>query len=123
VLLGEGAALCGATLGLLVVVLAGIAHGLGGMEAAPALPGFFALFLLPLVSGALAQLLPVWRYPGPAGDARRRLRTTLMRFARVRTLLFIAGGLLLLGGVPQGGIAVAMGGLLFVGMLGRGLAG
>jgi hypothetical protein len=63
--LGDGAAasLFGAGLGLLVV-LAGGAHGLGWLPGRPAVGGFFVLFLLPLVSGALAQLLPVWRFPG-----------------------------------------------------------
>jgi hypothetical protein len=51
-------------LGLLAVVLAGGAHGLGWLPGRPAVGGFFVLFLLPLVSGALAQLLPVWRFPG-----------------------------------------------------------
>ena len=50
-----------ASLGLLVVIATGLAHGLGGMPGRPAVTGFFALFLLPLVTGALSQLLPVWR--------------------------------------------------------------
>ncbi|MBS0346628.1 MAG: hypothetical protein JSR69_09210 [Proteobacteria bacterium] len=118
-LLGDGAAvaLSGATCGLLLVIAAGALHGMGGMLARPAIVGFFALFLLPLVTGALSQLLPVWRHPGPLTPQRTAMRARLVRFGGLRTALFLAGGGLLLGGVAAGAALLAAGIALFAGVL------
>jgi hypothetical protein len=40
----------------------------------PSLFAWAAGFLLPLVTGALSQLLPVWRWPGPVIPARGIMR-------------------------------------------------
>ncbi|WP_374243469.1 hypothetical protein [Zoogloea sp.] len=124
-ILGDGAAvaLFGAGLGLLAVIAAGLAHGLGWLPGRPAVTGFFALFLLPLVTGALSQLLPVWRFPGPATPPRARLRAALVRFGALRTALFLAGGGLLTAGVAAGALLLAAGVLLFAGVMATGLAG
>jgi hypothetical protein len=114
---GAAVALLGAGIGLLVVIVAGGAHGLGGMPGRPAVTGFFALFLLPLVTGALSQLLPVWRCPGPATPARAAMRGRLVRFGALRTGLFLAGGALLLAGLTAGAALLAAGVLLFAGVL------
>ena len=118
-LLGDGAAvaLSGATCGLLLLVGAGALHGLGGMFARPAIAGFFSLFLLPLVTGALSQLLPVWCHPGPLTPQRTVMRARLVRFGGLRTALFLAGGGLLLGGVTAGVALLAAGIALFAGVL------
>ncbi|TYC53959.1 hypothetical protein ETQ85_20435 [Zoogloea oleivorans] len=116
---GDGAALSllGAGFGLLVVIVAGGVHGLGGMAGRLAVVGFFALFLLPLVAGALSQLLPVWRFPGPATPARAAMRRRLVRFGGLRTGFFLAGGALLFGGITAGVALLAAGVLLFAGVL------
>jgi hypothetical protein len=116
---GDGAAvaLLGAGIGLVVVIVAGGAHGLGWLAGRPAVAGFFALFLLPLVTGALAQLLPVWRFPGPATPARAVMRGRLVRFGALRTGLFLVGGGLLVGGLVFGAALLASGVLLFAGVL------
>jgi hypothetical protein len=116
---GDGAAvsLFGAGVGLLAVIVAGGAHGLGWMPGRAAVTGFFALFLLPLVTGALSQLLPVWRFSGPVTPARAVMRGRLVRFGRLRAGLFLAGGGLLLGGVSAGAALLATGVLLFAGVL------
>lgn len=120
---GAAVALFGAGLGLLAVIAAGLAHGLGEMPGRPAVTGFFALFLLPLVTGALSQLLPVWRFPGPATPPRAQLRDRLVRFGALRTALFLAGGGLLTAGVAAGALLLAAGVLLFAGVLVTGLLG
>lgn len=122
-LLGDGAAvaLAGATCGLLLVVVAGVLHGLGYVSGRPAIVGFFALFLLPLVSGALSQLVPVWRFPGPLTPQRAAMRVRLVRFGGLRTALFLVGGGLLLGGVTAGVVLLAVGGAVFAGGLAHAL--
>lgn len=123
-LVGDGAAasLFGAGLGLLLVVLAGLPHGLGWLPGRPAVGGFFALFLLPLVSGALAQLLPVWRFPGPMSPARAAMRERLVRFGALRAALFLLGGALLMAGFEAALALPAAGVLLFGVALVRALA-
>ena len=54
------------------------------------LPGF----LFPLVSGAAAQLAPVWLRPGVATPWHEASRRTLSRFAGIRALLFLASAVL-----------------------------
>lgn len=103
-----------ATLGFVVLLLAGLAHGAGWLTARPALAAYVALFLLPLVTGALAVLLPVWRHPGPVTPRRRRLGERLLAASRSRAVLFLAGGLLLLFDRPAGWLLGAAGLLLFI---------
>lgn len=120
---GAAASLFGAALGLLVMVLAGGAHGLGWLPGRPAVGGFFVLFLLPLVSGALAQLLPVWRFPGPMSPARAEMRARLVRFGALRAVLFLLGGGLMLAGFEAALALPAVGVLMFAAALAAALAG
>lgn len=92
---GGSASLAAATLGLASLMLQGIVHGFGWVEARPSLAAFVALFLLPLVTGALSHLLPVWRHPGVASSRRAALTQGLARGGQWRALLFLVGGLLL----------------------------
>lgn len=110
---GVSASLLLASLGLVGLCVAGAAHGLGVMSGRPAVAAFFAGFLLPLVTGALSQLLPVWRYSGPLTPARTLLRERLARHGRIRAVLFLAGGLLLLVGQGLGVLPAALGVALF----------
>lgn len=118
---GAAVALFGASVGLLVLIAAGFAHGVGWLPGRPAVVAFFGLFLLPLVTGALSQLLPVWRFPGPMNPARVRLRATLVRFGALRAALFVLGGALLAQGVGAGALLLAMGVGLFAVVLAYGL--
>lgn len=95
--LGAGAAapLVAATAGFVLLMLMGIAHGLGMIAGRPALLAYLALFLLPLVIGALAALLPVWRYPGRVSPLRQAVAARLGRGGRLRAALFFSGGVLL----------------------------
>lgn len=91
---GAAASLAAATFGLLGLVVLGAMHGAGWLPARPAVAGFVIAFLLPLVSGAAAQLLPVWLRPGIQGDWHRNLRARLCRWSGVRGPTLVLLGLL-----------------------------
>ncbi|MBU0753190.1 MAG: hypothetical protein KJ787_10660 [Gammaproteobacteria bacterium] len=114
-ILGDGATapLAAATLGLALLLLLGIVHGAGLMEARPAIASYAVGFLLPLVTGALTQLLPVWRHPGADSPARRTMRQRLARGGQLRATLFLTGGGLLVLDNPAGAMLGAAAMLLF----------
>jgi hypothetical protein len=111
---GAPAPLAAATLGFVLLLLLGIAHGTGVLPARPAITGFIAAFLLPLVTGALSQLLPVWRHPGRNSSQRRMLQRRLAWGGRLRAVFFLAGGALLALDIVHGWVPVAIALLLFV---------
>ncbi|MDP2170735.1 MAG: hypothetical protein Q8J96_09970 [Rhodocyclaceae bacterium] len=117
---GAAASLLAATTGLALLLLLGMAHGLGLMSARPAIASFVAAFLLPLVTGALSHLLPVWRHPGANLPQRRILHARLAWGGRWRAVLFLAGGLWLAFDDARGWLPVAIGMLLFALQLLRG---
>jgi hypothetical protein len=88
---------------LLAAALAGFALSLlAGAASAVAAAGelrlpdptaiFISGFLLPLVSGAASQLLPVWLRPGVQDAWHAGLRRSLGRMGGIRALLFVASG-------------------------------
>lgn len=105
---GGTAPLLAATAGFLLLLLAGLAHGAGWMAAGPALTAYVAFFLLPLVTGALAQLLPVWRHPGPDSAVRQAMQRRLVGGAQWRAALFLAAGLLFLFDGPLAWLPAAL---------------
>lgn len=116
-LLGDGvaASLVAATLGLLIILVAGLLHGAGLLAARPSIIAWGAGFLLPLVTGALSQLLPVWRWPGPMIPARGLMRQKLALSGQWRGLFFVLGQLALLSNFQRlGGALVATALLLFI---------
>lgn len=92
---GAAPSLAAAALGLLGLLAFGVAHGLGWLPARPAVAGFVIAFLLPLVSGAAAHLLPVWLRPGAQGPWHQALRARLCRWGGVRGLLLLLLGLVI----------------------------
>ena len=95
---GVSASLFAAVLGLILLLAAGTLHGMGVLAALPVLLAWVVGFLLPLVTGALSQLLPVWRWPGPQIPARHGMRARLAAGGVWRGGGFlIAAGLLLAG--------------------------
>ena len=95
---GVSASLLAAVLGLILLLAAGTLHGMGVLAALPVLLAWVVGFLLPLVTGALSQLLPVWRWPGPQIPARHAMRARLAAGGVWRGGGFlIAAGLLLAG--------------------------
>ncbi len=99
---GASAALAGALAGFLLLILLGIAHAFRLLDGRHAIAAFVAIFLLPLVTGALSQLLPVWYRPGPRTPAREHMRTALVSGGGLRAVFFIAGGLALAVGNAEG---------------------
>lgn len=86
------AALAGFTLSLVFGAIAPLAAEGGFRATQPAL-AFVGGFMLPLVSGAASQLLPVWLRPGIQSDWHARLRIDLGRYGGVRAVLFCLGGI------------------------------
>lgn len=86
-------ALALALAGLVAVVLLGGAHGLGWLGGREAITGFIVAFLLPLVTGALSQLLPVWLRPGVQTAWHDQARGTLAAASAVRGALFVVSGI------------------------------
>lgn len=116
-LVGDGAvaSLAAAPLGFILLLAAGGLHafGPGFIAMLPAsVPAFVVVFLLPLVSGALAQLMPVWRFSGTNSPQRQEMRRRLARCGRLRAVAFLAGGVALLAGSDSIGAALAGCGLL-----------
>ena len=93
---GAAPLLASAVFGLGFSVAVGAMHLLpataGYLSAAPSW-AFVVGFLLPLVSGAASQLLPVWLRPGVQGAWHARLRDLLGRHAGIRAVLFLIGGM------------------------------
>ena len=84
----------------------------------PAAPVFLIGFLLPLVSGAVTQLLPVWLRPGVQAAWQKSQRWRLAALARTRAVLLLAGGLLAATGTEFGLVLGVLGALwLLVAML------
>lgn len=89
---------------LLAAALAGLALSMvfGAISFIPAAGAFRATepalafvsgFMLPLVSGATSQLLPVWLRPGVQSSWHSGLRDSLGRYGGVRAVLFCLGGI------------------------------
>ncbi len=119
-LLADGVAvslLC-AVAGLLLTLAAGVAHGSGLIAGRPTLLAWGVGFLLPLVTGALSQLLPVWRWPGPAIPARQLMRQKLASSGGWRAAMFFIAAIALLAGFDSlaGGLVIGAIGL-FAGSL------
>lgn len=108
-----------ASKGLAAMVLAGIAHGAGWMQGRPAILAFVLAFLLPLVSGAASQLLPIWLRPGLRTPWHDALRARLSWLGGVRAALMLAGGALVALGAAWGTWLAAAGFGLFVLALAR----
>lgn len=111
---GAPPALALSVIGLISLLLLGTLHGTHILQGQDALTGYAAAFLLPLVSGAATQLLPVWLRPGQQREWHTQLRNTLGWLGGLRSGLMLAGGLLLACGVPQGGWLVLGGGMFLL---------
>ncbi|MBW7903431.1 MAG: hypothetical protein H3C26_18315 [Rhodocyclaceae bacterium] len=110
---GAAAPLAAALAFFALLQLLGASHGLpGGGDGNRMIAAFAAGFLLPLVTGALSQLLPVWRWPGPKTPARDEMRRRLVRCGRLRAALLPAAGLAFAAGLAPAGAALAGIGLL-----------
>lgn len=120
---GPGLPLVGALVGLALSLLAGAVGTELGLAPRGVLALFFVGFLFPLITGALAHLLPVWRWPGATTPARVRARRILTWGSGGRAALFPLAGVALAAGfgwaAPVAGVLL----LLFLGQGAVGLAG
>ena len=110
---GASCALLGAVCGWQLCLVAGVLHAYGWLPARPTLWAWVAAFLLPLVTAALSQLLPVWTWPGRITPQRQALRTALVAGGQGRSLLFLTAGILFLADFPQLASALCASGLLW----------
>lgn len=115
--------LLAAMTGLALVLLHGLAHVADPGRARDVLPPFLIAFLLPLVSGATAQLLPVWLRPGAQADWHKSQRWRLAAFARTRAALFPAAGLLAATGSGTGYLFGMLGAIWLIGAMALTVAG
>ncbi len=90
---GAAPSLAMALFGLFVLLLLGAVHARRGLDGIDAIYGFVLAFLLPLVSGAASQLLPLWIRPGVQTAWHDRTRSALTRFGGIRALAFVIAGL------------------------------
>lgn len=119
---GASPSLVVALLGYILTTVFGMAHGYWIPAHPAAIVAWGLAFLLPLVSGALTHLLPVWRYPGPVTPRRERLAEGLCLGSRLRSLCFLSGGFgAWMGGLPWAAVLSAAGLGLFGLALARGL--
>jgi hypothetical protein len=86
------AALAGLALSMMLGAAAPMSAAGGLRPTEPAL-AFVSGFVLPLVSGAASQLLPVWLRPGVQSSWHAKLRDSLGRYGGVRAVLFCLGGI------------------------------
>ena len=103
-----------APLGLVLSLLFGALHGSGFIQVGGVTHVFIAAFLLPTVTGAASQLLPIWLRPGAQTPWHGEMRRRLGRWGGLRALLFFCGGMAAAGGWRAGMMAVAAGLILFV---------
>ncbi len=108
---GAVPSLAAAALGLTLALLAGALHAAGHIQAGGAGHMFILAFLLPLVTGAVSQLLPLWLRPGAQTPWHGETRQRLGRWSGIRALLFMGGGIAAAAGwragVPLAGLGLA----------------
>jgi len=91
-----GTALAIATFGLALVLLSGALHTAGWQAPELTTRLFFYAFLLPLVTGAISHLLPVWLWPGRDSPYFATASRRLALGSGMRTGLFVLAGVLTL---------------------------
>lgn len=91
---GAASSLAAAYAGLCVTFLFGALHAHGLLNSAHATLAFILIFLLPLVTGAVSQLLPVWIRSGVQSDWHEQVRRKLGAGGAYRAMLFLLGGVL-----------------------------
>jgi hypothetical protein len=111
---GAAVSLAAALVGFMLLLLAGALHSTGSLQGNHAVPAYVLGFLLPLVTGAVTHLLPLWVRPGAHTRWHDRVRRGLGRYARVRVVLFLAAGSLAALGEIEGLFIGAAGLVLFV---------
>ena len=116
---GAAPSLALALFGFAALLFAGAGHANGRLNGNDAIFGFVLAFLLPLVSGAASQLLPLWLRPGVQTAWHREARTGLTRYAGLRALAFVLAGLAVALGFRQAAWLAAAALAMFIAQLAR----
>lgn len=91
---GAAPSLAAAYLGFCAILLLGALHACGILHPVDSIHAFILVFLFPLVTGAVSQLLPVWIRPGMQTAWHAQVRQKLGVAGGYRAMLFLVGGLL-----------------------------
>lgn len=83
-----------AVFGLILALIAGGFHAVGVSAATMAVPLFFFVFLLPLVTGAVSYLLPVWIWPARNNPEYETIAQQLAWGSGIRSLFFLLAGVM-----------------------------
>lgn len=89
---GAAPSLALALFGLLILLFISPWHASDGLSGTDVIFGFVLAFLLPLVTGAVSQLLPLWLRPGVQTAWHHKSRSALTRFGGIRALAFVFAG-------------------------------
>lgn len=111
---GATPSLAAAPFGFALSLFFGAMHGSGFFQAGGVAHIFIFTFLLPLITGAVSQLLPIWLRPGAQTPWHSEMRRRLGRWGGIRALMFLCGGLAIVGGAREGVVPAAAGLLLFI---------
>ena len=89
---GAASSLAAAYVGFCATLLLGVLHAYRIQTTADATLTFILVFLLPLVTGAVSQLLPIWLRPGMQRAWHEQMRRLLGAGGAYRAMLFLLGG-------------------------------
>lgn len=106
--------LAAALVGFFAALLFGVLHAIGVLRPSDSAHAFILAFLFPLVTGAVSQLLPVWRKPGLQTAWHAKIRQRLQWGGGIRGLLFLGGGVLLAIGWRGGMVFAVVALMLFL---------
>ena len=114
---GAAPSLALALLGLLILLCVSLLHPDHGLSGSDAIFGFVLAFLLPLVTGAASQLLPLWLRPGVQTAWHSESRSALTRFGGIRALAFVVAGISIALGWRTGAWMAAVALFAFAGQM------
>jgi len=100
-----------AVFGLIAVLIAAGFHATGARPSGPSMQIFFFVFLFPLVTGAISYLLPVWLWPARNTAVYESTARRLAWGSGVRSLVFLAAGVMTCTGM-RGAVYLAGAGIL-----------
>ncbi len=103
-----------AVMGLFAVLITSGLHAIDARHAGASLSLFFFMFLFPLVTGAVSYLLPVWLWPGRRGAVYESNARRLAWGSGIRSLVFLAAGVMAWSGMPEAVYLAAAGVLVFL---------
>ena len=114
---GAASSLAAAYAGFCAMLLLGALHAYRIQTSMDATLTLILVFLLPLVTGAVSQLLPIWLRPGMQTAWHEQMRRKLAVGGAYRALLFLLGGVLVAMGWRVGLLFSITALIIFLGQL------